>query len=195
MFDTGLSLLFFIQHSVMIRQSFRKKIAKILPLPYYNAFYAIIAGITLILVMVLWQKSSLSFWAVTGFYRWIFRLFFFVPILGFAWGVWALGMMFDPFGVKNLLDHVHGKQPKPAVFVAKGPYKWVRHPLYFLLIIIIWACPDLTADRLLFNILWTIWIVTGAIFEERDLVNELGAQYREYQKNVSMLIPWRLPRN
>jgi protein-S-isoprenylcysteine O-methyltransferase Ste14 len=45
-------------------------------------------------------------------------------------------------------------------------------------------------DRLLFNLLWTIWIVIGSYFEEKDLIAEFGDAYREYQKRVPMLVPF-----
>jgi protein-S-isoprenylcysteine O-methyltransferase Ste14 len=63
------------------------------------------------------------------------------------------------------------------------------------MILMIWSCPNLTIDRLLFNVLWTLWIVIGSIFEERDLIAEFGDTYREYQKQVPMLIPrWIWPK-
>ncbi|MEJ2718947.1 MAG: hypothetical protein P8182_17760 [Deltaproteobacteria bacterium] len=68
----------------------------------------------------------------------------------------------------------------------------MRHPLYFACILLIWSSPDLTADRLLFNILWTVWIVIGTVLEERDLVASFGEAYRDYQRNVPMLIPYRI---
>ncbi|MFW6284408.1 MAG: methyltransferase family protein, partial [Desulfosalsimonas sp.] len=74
----------------------------------------------------------------------------------------------------------------------RGPYKFVRHPLYFFSLLMIWSCPDITADRLVFNVLWSGWIVTGAWLEEKDLVRDLGRQYRDYQKSVPMLIPWKI---
>jgi len=51
--------------------------------------------------------------------------------------------------------------------------------------------PDLSLDRLLFNVLWSVWIVLGAYFEERDLVADFGEEYRQYQKSVPMLMPWK----
>ena len=74
-------------------------------------------------------------------------------------------------------------------FVVKGPYRWVRHPLYLFMILMIWSSPNLTMDRLLFNGLWTVWIVIGSILEERDLIFEFGDVYREYQQRVPMFIP------
>ena len=67
----------------------------------------------------------------------------------------------------------------------------MRHPLYSLLLVLLWTCPDVTADRLLLNGLFTAWIVVGALLEERDLVREFGESYREYQRRVPMLVPWK----
>jgi protein-S-isoprenylcysteine O-methyltransferase Ste14 len=54
----------------------------------------------------------------------------------------------------------------------------------------IWSFPDLTSDRLLFNLLWTAWIVIGTLLEEKDLVNIHGKLYQDYQQRVPMLIPF-----
>jgi protein-S-isoprenylcysteine O-methyltransferase Ste14 len=65
--------------------------------------------------------------------------------------------------------------------------------MYFLILVMIWCCPDLTADRLLFDALFTAWIVVGTALEERDMVGEFGDGYTTYQQQVPMLIPWKLP--
>jgi len=65
----------------------------------------------------------------------------------------------------------------------------VRHPLYLVSLIIIWFGPIFTADRLLHNLLWSLWIVIGATLEEKDLVDCFGDAYRDYQQTVPMLIP------
>jgi protein-S-isoprenylcysteine O-methyltransferase Ste14 len=77
-------------------------------------------------------------------------------------------------------------------FTVRGPYCLIRHPLYFFTILMIWSCPDLTTDRLMFSITWTFWIIAGAYFEERDLIHEFGDAYREYRSAVPMVIPRRI---
>jgi protein-S-isoprenylcysteine O-methyltransferase Ste14 len=79
-----------------------------------------------------------------------------------------------------------------TVFAVRGPYRWVRHPLYLFSLVIIWSGPVFTMDRLLHNGLWTLWIVIGAIMEERDLVGCFGEAYRTYQETVPMLLPTSL---
>ena len=192
LFDTGLSLLFFIQHSILVRKSFRRWTTRLIPEEYYKAFYAISSGLVLFTIIVLWQKTAYSLPVMEGFMRWPFRLLFMISIAGFIWGKRSL-KHFDSFGTRSILNHLRSREPRQTPFAARGAYGWVRHPLYFFALLMIWSSPDLTADRLLFNVLWTLWIVTGAVFEERDLVDEFGDEYREYQQKVPMLIPVRLP--
>jgi methanethiol S-methyltransferase len=190
--DAGLSLVFFLQHSIMVRQRIRKRLAEIIPDLFYSAFYALTSGMALLLVMLLWQKTSTPLFTAAGSSYWLFRMLFFVCIAGFSWGSRSLGS-FDPLGVKAISRHMRGKMSVQMPLKVRGAYQWVRHPLYFFSLIMFWSCPVLTADRLLFNLMWTTWIIAGTVLEERDLVREFGDGYREYQKKVPMLIPYKLP--
>ena len=191
LFDAGLSLLFFIQHSFMIRRSFRRRMVRFIPEEYYSALYAVVSGMVLLAVIVLWQESDRTFAIFQGVSRWVFRSMYLAALAGFVWGTRAL-KFFDPFGIRQIMNRVRGKKTGQMPFTVRGPYRWVRHPLYFFVLLMIWSCPDLTMDRLLFNVLWTTWIAVGALLEERDLVADFGDQYIEYQKKVPMLIPYKL---
>ena len=190
--DASLSMIFFLQHSIMVRKGFKKWLGKFMPEIYQSAFYGITSAIALLLVLIFWQKITVSIVHADEMIYWLLRALFFLCLVGFFWGAQALGS-FDALGVKPLMCHISNRPAKPQQIVAKGPYRWSRHPLYFFLIIIIWACPVLTFDRLLFNILWSSWIVIGTFLEDRDLHREFGSQYREYSSRVPMLIPWRIP--
>lgn len=70
----------------------------------------------------------------------------------------------------------------------QGILSIVRHPWYTGGILIIWARPlDLTA--ILTNLVVCAYFVIGAMLEERKLVRQFGEEYRDYQKQVSMLFP------
>jgi protein-S-isoprenylcysteine O-methyltransferase Ste14 len=190
-FDSILCLLFFIQHSVLIRKSMRSRFEKHIPSEFYGAFYATSSGIALLMMTLLWQKTFVIATAGAAAY-WFLRALFVLSIAGFYWGVASLGS-FDPFGIKKIKTATLIGKLKPVDLTVKGPYLWIRHPLYFFSLIMIWSSPDLTADRLLFNILWTLWIVMATKLEERDLLAEFGNKYREYQAMVPMLVPYKLP--
>lgn len=190
--DAGLSLVFFIQHSTMIRKSFREWITRLIPEEYVGSLYTVASGIALLAVVVFWQESDVTIASARGAVRWLLRAVPLACVAGFVWGVRSL-RFFDPFGTRPILNRLRGKQPRSVPLVAAGPYRWVRHPLYLFIALMIWSYPDLTADRLLFNVLWTAWIVIAALLEERDLAAEFGDSYRQYQGIVPMLIPYRVP--
>jgi protein-S-isoprenylcysteine O-methyltransferase Ste14 len=77
-----------------------------------------------------------------------------------------------------------------AKFVASGIHKMIRHPWYLAGIMIVWT-RDLGLSAILNNVVIDSYFVIGAILEERKLERQFGAQYREYQRNVSMLLPFK----
>jgi protein-S-isoprenylcysteine O-methyltransferase Ste14 len=114
---------------------------------------------------------------------------FLLSFVGFNWGIRALGS-FDMFGTGQIVRHLRSEEPpQPMPFTIRGPYRWVRHPLYLFCLLMIWSCPNLTVDRLLYNVMWTGWVILGTLLEERDLIACFGEAYHKYQKKVPMLIP------
>lgn len=188
--DGVLCLLFFGQHSGMIRRGFRARLSTWVPPHCEPAVYAIASGAVLTAVVLLWQTSSTTVFALPGALRWLPRAFSALALGAFVWGVRAL-RVFDPFGRIALQAHRRGRSLSPMPLAVRGPYLWVRHPLYSSMLVLIWSVPDATRDRLLFNLLWTVWIVLGTRLEERDLVADFGDRYRRYQQTVPMLVPWR----
>ncbi|MGE5257086.1 MAG: methyltransferase family protein [Hyphomicrobiales bacterium] len=192
LWDGLLSILFFIQHSGMVRMSFRAWLSSLVPSRYHPSIYAIASGVTLIAVVLLWQTSPTSLVQLQGPLRWLPRAVTLLVIAGFVWGIRSLAF-FDTFGLAPLMASSRGKDLQSPTLVVRGPYLWLRHPLYFFSIVLIWSVPDIRSDRLLFNLLWTLWIVLASLLEERDLVVAFGDAYRNYQKVVPMLLPWRGP--
>ena len=191
-FDAALCLAFFAQHSGMIRRGFRARLRGVVPEHYYGVFYTLASGAALLVLSACWQRSDAGVVAVDGAARWVMRGLCLAALAGV---VWALGSLsnFDAFGARALLSHAKGAPPDPVRLTVRGPYRWVRHPFYLFGLVAIWTCPALSLDRILFNALFTAWIAIGARLEERDLAAAFGDAYRAYQRQVPMLIPWRLP--
>ena len=187
-FNTIISLAFFLQHSGMIRRPFRRRLEVLIPSHYQGAMYTVVSGFILLVFVAFWQGSDIILFEINGLPGVVMRAFYFLSILGICWGMWALRSI-DMFGLDPILKNLQAKPSSSIPFTIRGPYCWVRHPLYLFMIVLFWSCPLLTADRLLFNILWTIWIVIATILEERDLVDDFGDAYRDYQATVSMLVP------
>ena len=192
LWDAALSCAFFLQHSGMVRRPFRARLARIVRPRYQGAVYSIASGAVLILVVLLWQRSEIHLLALTGLPLFVSRALSALAIAVFIWSALAL-KGFDPLGLGPIRAHLRGRPDRPPRFVVRGPYRWVRHPLYSCVIVLLWSSPELTADRLLLNVLWTAWICVGALLEERDLVAEFGETYLDYRRKVPMLVPWRGP--
>jgi len=190
--DALLSFMFFLQHSGMMRRRFRARLAALVPPSYHGAIYAIASGIALALVVLLWQPSDYPLLVLAGLPRRAVQACAILAIAFFVWGIVAL-RGFDPFGLGPLKARLRGIEQTATPFVVRGPYRWVRHPMYSAIIVLIWSNPDVTMDRLLFAVLWTAWICIGARLEERDLHREFGDAYERYRRAVPFLVPWRGP--
>lgn len=88
-------------------------------------------------------------------------------------------------GVRQLFE----KEERPASLVTTGLYRYVRHPLYTAGLLFLWLTPTMTLNRFTLYLAATLYILIGAIFEERKLLREFGEAYARYQRSTPMLIP------
>jgi methanethiol S-methyltransferase len=190
LWDASLCLLFFLQHSILIRRSVRDALKKAIPEYCQGVAYTFASAVVLLTLLVLWQHSSVNLYALHVAGRWGLRVVFLLTLVGFVWGTRSLER-FDAFGTDAYLAHIRRKEIPPAKLTIQGPYALVRHPFYALVIVALWATPVLSLDRLLLNILFTGWIVLGASLEERDLLAEFGKEYACYRQAVPMFVPRR----
>jgi protein-S-isoprenylcysteine O-methyltransferase Ste14 len=114
------------------------------------------------------------------------------------WLGWAIALAstfmvshFDLFGLRQVYLAWRGKPYTHIGFNARLLYRLVRHPLMLGFLIAFWAAPTMTAGHLLFSIAMTGYILIAVQFEERNLVAELGDEYRDYRREVPMLLPGR----
>ncbi|WP_456448698.1 methyltransferase family protein, partial [Thiolapillus sp.] len=71
-------------------------------------------------------------------------------------------------------------------------HRHVRHPWYFLGLILVWT-RDMTAPMLLSSVMMTLYFIIGSLLEERKLLAYYGDAYAEYRKRVPGLfpLPWK----
>jgi protein-S-isoprenylcysteine O-methyltransferase Ste14 len=186
--DATLCLIFFLQHSVLIRRSVRHSLQRFVPDHSYGVAYTITSGLALLALVLLWQESATNLYVLHGAGRWMVKAVGVLVFGGFFWGIASLER-FDAFGIDALLGHIRGKSTQPVPLTVKGPYRFMRHPFYAFAILAIWASSALSLDRLLFNVMFTVWIVLGARLEERDLLAEFGEDYAQYRRAVPMFVP------
>jgi protein-S-isoprenylcysteine O-methyltransferase Ste14 len=96
---------------------------------------------------------------------------------------------FELFGLKQVWNNYHGREPVVAPFSERLFYRWVRHPLMLGFIVAFSSAPTMSQGRLLFAVVTTLWILIAIRIEERDLVKYLGEPYHQYRERTPMLLP------
>lgn len=187
--DIALIVLFGLQHSVMARPGFKRGWTKIVPQPLERSFYLLATVLALAALYYFWHPIEGSLWSVQNeTARMAIWVLFFI-----GWGIlftatWLLNH-FELFGLQQAWHHMLGKQAQPMSMKTPLLYRLVRHPIYTGFFIAFWATPDMTYSHLLAAVGFTIYIVIGIAYEERDLLAVFGQEYAEYQKRVGAFIP------
>ena len=189
MINIALIALFGIQHSVMARPGFKAAWTKIVPAPIERSFYVLATVVVLVVLFHFWHPIEGTVWSVQNeTARMVIWALFWIGWAILFIATWLLNH-FELFGLRQPWAHMQGKEiPAPEMHTPLF-YKAVRHPIYTGFFIAFWATPDMSYGHLLASIGFTIYIMVGIAYEERDLLNEFGDQYAEYRKRVGAFIP------
>jgi methanethiol S-methyltransferase len=186
--DAALLLLFAVQHSVMARAGFKRRLVRLIPAPLERSTYVLVASLLLLALVGWWQPVPAVIWHVGR------------PWSVAVWALYAAGWIIvvwstfvvdhaDFLGLKQAYRHLRRVGYRPPGFMERSLYAWCRHPMMLGLVIAFWATPRMTAGHLFFAGASTAYIAVGIRFEERALRADLGAEYREYADRVPALVP------
>jgi protein-S-isoprenylcysteine O-methyltransferase Ste14 len=181
--------IFAVQHSVMARQGFKRVWTKLVPQSVERSTFVLFATAALALLLWQWRPIPEVVWSVQN-------PAVVAVIQAVFWLGWAILLLatflinhFELFGLRQVVSRLMGWRIPAAQFRTPFLYKRVRHPIYLGFLLGFWAAPTMTLGHLLFAAATTGYILIGILLEERDLVEMFGDQYREYRRQVSMLIP------
>lgn len=161
----------------------------------YRLLYNLVATVTFAPVLIA-GASALPHQIMWQLSRPVNMLFVGVQLLGLAGLVVGL-LQTDVLrfaGLDQFIRHLRGRadvNPNP-VLITGGAYRFVRHPLYFFSLLILWFAPVMTLSLFLFNVAATIYFWMGSGYEEKRLAAVFGEQYESYRKSVPRLVPVKL---
>jgi len=175
---------FALHHSIFARTGVKALVKRLLPPSLERAAYVWVASLLLIAVCLLWQPLPGIAWQATGALRWALHAVQFAGIVltlrsASRIDVWELA------GVRHAPET---RADASSTLEVSGPYRWLRHPIYFGWVLIVFGAPTMTAGRLLFAGISTLYLVVAIPFEERGLQAAFGQTYSDYQRRVR----WRL---
>jgi methanethiol S-methyltransferase len=160
---------------------------------FFRLFYNIFSLITLVLLVLYsnsprFQGSNLFAWS--GNWQYIRYALAFVAI-GFMISGARHYSMSQFLGLRQIRNKLTpGALTESGDIDTTGILSVVRHPWYVAVFILIWASNQ-TVGTVIINVVLSAYLVIGTLLEESKLVLEFGDRYREYQKNVSMFIPYK----
>ena len=181
--------LFGIQHSVMARKSYKKRLVKIIPGYFERSFYVLISNFVLTAILIFWQPITIPIWTTENL---ILKLLLYV-IFGLGCGVLVYSLIiidhFEFIGLRQIYLHLINKPYTPIEFKVPTIYKYIRHPVYLGTLIVFWATPKMTLGHLFLAFGMTLYTLIGVRFEEQDLCTLYGEKYNRYKQTVGMLLP------
>ena len=181
--------IFAIQHSVMARPIFKRWWTHFVPPPVERSTYVLLTSLALILLFWQWQPMTRVVWNVEwAGGRYLLWTLFWIGWLTVLVSTFLISH-FDLFGLRQVYLYSKSREYSHIPFRTPFLYRLVRHPLMLGFIVAFWAAPQMTVGHIVFSVATTAYILIGLQLEERDLVTYLGAAYREYQQQVSMILP------
>lgn len=187
--DAVLLGVFALQHSIMARPAFKRLLTRVVPAEAERSTFVLLATAALALVCWQWRPLPQLVWSVDGSSA-------AAIVTAVSWCGWAILLIstflishFELFGLEQGFARLLRRQPAASRFATPFFYRWLRHPIYAGFILAFWAAPRMSLGHLLFAALTTAYIFVGIWFEERDLIAQFGERYRQYRRDVGMLLP------
>jgi methanethiol S-methyltransferase len=187
--DVGLFTLFALHHSLFARPFVKQRLFGVRPgserglTPFERSAYVWIASLLFIAVCAAWRPVPGDLYRATG------------VLAVAAYAVHVTGIVLTARGSARLdvldLAGVRALSPAPPKRVplqTRGVYGFVRHPVYFAWVLMVFGTPHMTMTRLTFAVVSTAYLAIAIPLEERGLLDIFGGEYREYQKRVR----WRM---
>ena len=159
--NLALLAVFALQHSGMARRFVKVRFGR--------PSYLLATALVLTLLFVKWEPMPERLWFAAGAVGAVLR------------GVQAAGLLLILWSVTVTRARAFFGFAPESGFQARGPYRWVRHPMMAGTLALLWAQPEMTEGRLLFNTFLTVYVWASRRWEERDLAALHGVAYTAYR--------------
>ncbi len=180
---------YFAIHSALASLMVKRWVASRWPrlMPAYRLFFnAVAMGGVLVPLFMTFAVGGEPVIRWTGIWWWIANGLALAALLGFLWSLrYYDGSEF--LGVRQLREQERRVEDQER-FRVSPLHRHVRHPWYFLGLVLIWT-RDMTPAMLVSVIMMTLYFVVGSRLEEKKLLGYYGNAYAHYRRKVPGLVP------
>jgi len=174
-------------HSFMASNNFKNFSQKVLCkyFRFYRIIYNVLAFALLIPIFAIqFSTKKEALWQVSDY----------LSIIGKAiviFGALLVSKALQGYDLREFSGLDFNKNQEKNEFKSDGLLKYMRHPIYFGILIFVWGMfvADASTRSLTSAIAVTIYLFVGIYFEEKKLIKVFGEKYEKYQQDVPMLIP------
>jgi len=181
--DGALLAMFAAHHSVFAREGVKRRLPWI-PRRLVRTSYVWVSSALLVAVIGAWQPIGGEVYQARALMK---PLLWFVQLAGAAL-IWRAVAGLNPLDLAGIREAADLAPRRREMLRINGPYRWVRHPVYLGWMLLFFAVPHMTADRLAFAALTSLYLVVAIPLEEQSLVRNFGDEYVWYRTRVR----WRL---
>jgi protein-S-isoprenylcysteine O-methyltransferase Ste14 len=173
---------FALHHSLFARAGVKRRVHQLIDPRLERSLYVWVASALSIVVCAAWRPLGGVAYEAHGATR---VLLYGLQLTGLLLAANGAGVIdaLELAGVRQVVS----REPVARLEVV-GPFRLVRHPIYLGWMVMVFGAPTMTADRLLFAIMTSAYLILAIPWEERSLAAAHGDRYRAYQQQVR----WRL---
>jgi protein-S-isoprenylcysteine O-methyltransferase Ste14 len=184
---------YFTLHSLLASLRLKNFVAKRWPtlMPAYRLAFNVLSVVLLLpLVWLMQANPGPVIWQWQGGWSLLMSGLMFAAIGGFFWSLKSYDNMVF-LGITQWKSRHQGCEDPEQLHISTL-HRFVRHPWYFFILVILWA-QDIHLAQLVTYSLMTLYFIVGSYLEERKLMECYGDAYRQYCQRVPGLIPlpWR----
>jgi protein-S-isoprenylcysteine O-methyltransferase Ste14 len=178
--DLVLFSVFALHHTVFARERIRQPLTQVLG-PLERSFYVWVASLLFIAVCKLWLPLPGNLW---DFGRGFTVALLFLQLAGIVISVHSASLIdvWDLAGIRQL--DAPALESQTTEFKTRGPYGWVRHPIYLGWFLIVFCVGTMTMTRFVFAVVSCVYILLAIPFEERSLRRSTNGAYDRYMQKV-----------
>jgi len=182
--DLGLIALFGLQHSVMARPWFKERVMRSMPRAFERCTFVHFANAALLSLILFWQPIPIEVWSINaGILDGALWLVFAAGWIILFLGAWSLGIG-ELLGLKQMQAWANGQEYSQKLKTTRL-YHWLRHPMYVGVLLGVFVTPHMSLGHLLLALGFTVYVLIGMRYEERDLIATYGQRY----------LAWRMARS